>query len=185
MAEVDHPFCVRAARRGDIGAIVEMQLLMALETEGLALDRAVLARGVARPFDDPALASYFVAEVAAAPGAAPPGDDTAAAVPAAAAAAAAAAGPVVAVMMLTREWSDWRDGSVQWIESVYVDAAHRRRGAFRALYAHCKAAAAADPLVAGLRLYVETENARAVATYEAMGMQREHYTMMKWMKGDM
>jgi ribosomal protein S18 acetylase RimI-like enzyme len=85
-------------------------------------------------------------------------------------------GVAIGSLLVTYEWSDWRNGDFWWIQSVYVLPAARRGGAFRALYAEVERRAAAAGAV-GLRLYVETENHRAQATYAGLGMQRCHYFM--------
>ena len=125
---------------------------MAQETEDKPLDRDLLTRGVAAVFDDPARGFYLVAE---------------------------RAGERAGCLLITREWSDWRCGDWWWIQSVYVLPAVRRHGVFRALYDHVDAQARATPGVVGLRLYVEWENARAQATYRALGMEQEHYHLFR------
>src|SRR5260370_10626498 len=118
--------------------IVEFNRRLAAETEGKALDPHVLERGVAAGLADPHKALYFVAE---------------------------ADGAVVGQLMLTKEWSDWRNGWIWWIQSVYVRDDWRRRGVFRLLYEHVHRVAVADSEVTGLRLYVEHENGAAHPTY--------------------
>lgn len=146
------PLTVRNAVPSDTAVLVEYNRRMALETEGKALDPAVLTAGVAAGLADPEKARYFVAE-----------DQ----------------GDVVGQLMLTREWSDWRNGWIWWIQSVYVRADARRRGVFRALYAHVHAAAVADPEVIGIRLYVEHENHAAQQTYVQLGMERTSYLVLE------
>ncbi|MFC4727445.1 GNAT family N-acetyltransferase [Coralloluteibacterium thermophilus] len=150
---------VRPATPGDVDLLAEWACAMALETEGKALDLDTVRRGIAVGLADPARARYFVALRS---------DDYAGAevvrVPA-------------GTLMLTTEWSDWRCGDWWWIQSVYVAPAFRRHGVFRALYAHVRAAAEADPQVCGLRLYVEKHNAAAQATYAALGMADAGYAM--------
>lgn len=141
---------VRAARQEDVSLMVRWQMAMALETEDKPLDEAVLARGIQRAFDDPGKGRYFIAEIDGRP---------------------------AGTLMLTWEWSDWRDGWWWWIQSVFVDEAFRRRGVYRALYAHVLALAQADPEVRGIRLYVEQENVNARRTYEYLGMQHPGYVM--------
>jgi ribosomal protein S18 acetylase RimI-like enzyme len=141
---------VRPARQEDVPLMVRWQLAMALETEDKPLDEAVLARGIQRAFDDPAKGRYFIAEVDGRP---------------------------AGTLMLTWEWSDWRDGWWWWIQSVFVDEDFRRRGVYRALHAHVLALAQADPEVRGIRLYVEHENANARRTYEFLGMHDTHYVL--------
>ena len=138
----------REARADDAATIVDFNARMALETEGLTLDSAVLARGVAQALADPNKGRYLIAE---------------------------ADGARVGQLMFTTEWSDWRDGWFWWIQSVYVTQAARRQGVFRALYADVHARGRAAGNVIGLRLYVEEHNARAQATYAREGMARTHY----------
>jgi ribosomal protein S18 acetylase RimI-like enzyme len=84
---------------------------------------------------------------------------------------------VVGQLMLTEEWSDWRDGRFWWIQSVYVEPTARRRGIYRALHAYVAERAKADPMVCGLRLYVATNNRNARSTYESLGMKVADYAM--------
>jgi ribosomal protein S18 acetylase RimI-like enzyme len=83
--------------------------------------------------------------------------------------------------LITYEWSDWRNSNVWWFQSVYVLPDFRRTGIFRSMYLHIKNEADKQG-VAGLRLYVETNNSRAQKTYEALGMKSGHYTMYEWLK---
>ncbi len=90
-------------------------------------------------------------------------------------------GKIVASLMITFEWSDWRNSTVWWFQSVYVLPEYRRNGIFRSMYLHIRDEA--DSLgIAGLRLYVETNNSGAQKTYEALGMKSDHYTMFEWLK---
>jgi ribosomal protein S18 acetylase RimI-like enzyme len=146
------PLTVRRAIADDAPIVIEFNRLLALESEGKVLDLEVLAAGVAAGLADPEKALYFVAE-----------DE----------------GEVVGQLMLTREWSDWRNGWIWWIQSVYVRADARRGGVFRTLYAHVHAAAVADPQVIGLRLYVEHENHSAQQTYARLGMERTGYLVLE------
>jgi len=144
---------VRDATPADAEAIVDFNARMALETEGLALDPAVLSAGVRAALGDPAKAIYFVAE---------------------------ADRRVVGQLMITHEWSDWRNGDIWWVQSVYVHPDHRRRGIFRALYAHARERARAAGAV-GIRLYVEQNNAAAQQCYGQLGMGLSHYRVMEEM----
>ena len=141
---------VRPARQEDVSLMARWAEAMALETEDRKLDAAVVRRGIERAFADPQKGLYYIAEVGGQP---------------------------VGTLMLTWEWSDWRDGWWWWIQSVFVDERHRRRGVYRALYAHVLAPAQADPEVRGLRLYVEHENTNARRTYDFLGMQNPGYVM--------
>lgn len=139
---------VRDATRDDIAFLVECNAAMAWETEGRALDRAVLAAGVAALFDEPSRGFYLVATR---------GD------------------AALGCLMVTREWSDWRNGDWWWLQSVHVLPEARRSGVFRALHAEVERRARAAAGVVGLRLYVERDNRRAQATYAALGMHEAAY----------
>jgi L-amino acid N-acyltransferase YncA len=142
---------IREARAEDLDTVVEFNLKLALETEGKQLEAATLRRGVAAVLGDPSKGFYLVAE---------------------------REGRVVGQLMVTREWSDWRNGDWWWFQSVYVAVDARRQGVFRALYdaivARAKAAGAR-----GLRLYVEKENRGAQATYAALGMKLARYQIFE------
>ncbi len=143
---------IRPATPADAEIIAEYNAAMARETEHLDLDRDRLRSGVRSILEDPSKGVYWVAE---------------------------AGGRVVGQMMITYEWSDWRNATFWWIQSVYVHRDWRGRGVFRSLYDHVIALARADAGVCGVRLYVENENAAAQATYERIGMQRTCYTMFE------
>ncbi len=145
----------REATRADVPAIIEFQLAMARETEELELDRDILTKGVNALFADPSLGRYYVAEDA---------------------------GRVVGSLMITYEWSDWRNGMVWWIQSVYVLPEYRRRGIYAGLYAHIKTAVEPDPAIRGIRLYVDNRNVPAQQVYARLGMEGEHYRVFEWMK---
>ena len=141
---------IRAAQAADIPTLAGFQVLMAQETEDKVLDGSLVARAMQRVLQDPSLGRYYVAE---------------------------RGGKVVGSLMLTFEFSDWRDGLWWWIQSVYVPEEARRMGVYRALYAAVQAEAEKEPGVLGIRLYVECENERAQKTYEDLGMKRCHYHM--------
>jgi len=145
----------RDAVRADAPAIVEFQIAMARETEDVALDRAILTRGVDAVFDDPSHGRYYVAE---------------------------SGGEVIGSLLITYEWSDWRNGMVWWIQSVYVLPAFRGRGVYAGLYAHIKTIVEPDPSIRGIRLYVDNRNAAAQQVYARLGMEGEHYRVFEWMK---
>ena len=146
----------RNATREDADAIIEFQLAMARETEELELDRDVLTRGVAAVFDDTSKGRYYVAE---------------------------AEGRVVASLMITYEWSDWRSGTVWWIQSVYVLPEFRKRGIYAGLYTHVRYMIKDEPSIRGIRLYVDERNRTAQEVYTRLGMNGEHYRVFEWMKG--
>jgi ribosomal protein S18 acetylase RimI-like enzyme len=128
---------------------------MALETEGKALIAERIDAGVRRLLVTPALGFYVVAE----------GQEG-----------------VVACLMVTQEWSDWRNGLFWWIQSVYVKPDWRRQGVYRRLYAHVRELAQADAAVCGFRLYVEKDNKAAQATYAALGMNPTDYLIYEELK---
>lgn len=144
---------VRPARPEDLEQLVAHNLAMAHETEGLALDPATLREGLQAVVDGRVDAFQRVAEL---------GSRT------------------VGSLMITREWSDWRNRHVWWFQSVYVEPAHRGQGVFRALYGAVEAEARAAG-AGGLRLYVERRNVRAQAVYRALGMTDEHYATFERM----
>jgi len=146
---------IRPALPRDAEAIVDFQIRMALETEELELDPKVVARGVGAVLDDSAKGQYWVAD---------------------------AGGHLVGSLLTTFEWSDWRDGTVIWVQSVYVVPALRGRGIYRRLYEHLRDRVLASPDLRGIRLYVDRRNLPAQRVYERLGMSREHYEMFEWMK---
>ena len=143
---------VRIAVIEDTEFLVRGNAQLALETENLSLDIDRLRSGVHALFDDPGRGFYLIAE---------------------------ANGTPVGQMMITYEWSDWRDGMFWWIQSVYTVPEARRRGVFRALYRHAEALARDQPGVCGLRLYVEAHNDRAQETYRRCGMRETAYRMFE------
>lgn len=145
----------RNANLSEADIIVGFQLAMALETEDLILDKEICTRGVAAVFANPALGQYFVAEHA---------------------------GKTIASLMITYEWSDWRNGMVWWIQSVYVAPEARQQGIYAGLYEHVKTIVKADQNLRGIRLYVDERNKRAQEVYSRLGMNGEHYRVFEWMK---
>lgn len=139
---------VRRARQADRDIIARFNAAMAEETEGIRLDPARVAAGVEAVLADPAKGFYLVAETQ---------------------------GRVVGQLLVTFEWSDWRNGYFWWIQSVYVDPEYRSRGVFRKLYSEVMRRARSDDRVCGLRLYVEKENQRAQSAYERLGMRSAPY----------
>lgn len=145
---------IRRATTEDADAIIDFQQAMAWETEHMTLNPETLRQGVISVFHTAGRGQYWVAE-----------DD----------------GIVIASLLITYEWSDWRNANVWWFQSVYVLPAWRRKGIFRAMYRRIRSEAEKH-CVAGLRLYVESANYTAQQTYEAMGMQSRHYKMYEWMR---
>ncbi len=144
---------LRRATENDIPTLVEGNCRLAQETEDLTLDRDTVTAGVTAAMSGEQPGLYYVREIE---------------------------GQVVAQLMVTFEWSDWRNAVVWWIQSVYVWPEHRRQGHFEALYEGVKAAAQAAG-AGGLRLYVDTTNTRAQKVYEHVGMNGDHYRLYETM----
>lgn len=143
---------IREAAQADLPFIVAANAALASETEGQTLDDSLLRPGVQAVIDDPGLGRYYIAEVD---------------------------GQAVGQLMTTYEWSDWRNGLFLWIQSVYVQPAHRGGGAFRALFRHLEALARKDSRICGIRLYVDRSNQRAQDVYTRLGMHRSNYGIME------
>ena len=141
---------VRSATAADIDVIVQFNAAMAVETEAKTLDPKVLRAGVAAVLAEARRGFYLIAEHA---------------------------GEVAGCLMITYEWSDWRNGDWWWLQSVYVRPEHRRGGVFRALYAEVERLARARADVVGVRLYVERDNVHAQRTYQSLGMHEDAYRM--------
>jgi len=146
---------IRQAKETDAASIVAFQLAMAWETEQLQLHEPTVTKGVAAVFSDPSKGTYYVAETE---------------------------GKVVGSLLTTFEWSDWRNGTVLWIQSVYVLPGFRKRSIFSRLYKHIQEKVAANTDLRGIRLYADKTNIPAQGVYEHLGMTSEHYQMYEWMK---
>lgn len=139
---------IRDARLGDLETIVRFNKELARESEGLRLEDAVIRAGVRRALTCPELCRYFVAEMH---------------------------GQIVGQTMITYELTDWRDGLVYWIQSVYVLPEYRRFGVFRRLHGHVVALARELGEARMVRLYVEKDNEPAIKAYERIGMKPAHF----------
>ncbi len=145
---------VREATSLDAEIIMTFNRRMAQETEGKDLSLDVLGAGVRAVIENQTLGRYFVA---------------------------CRDGEIVGQLMLTTEWSDWRNGQIWWIQSVYVRPEFRRSGVFRALYRHVEQLGPRIPGVVGLRLYVEHSNVVAQGVYERLGMRNAGYVVFERM----
>jgi GNAT superfamily N-acetyltransferase len=143
---------VRVATAADAEFLVRGNAAMALETEDLSLDLDRLRDGVHALFEQPGRGVYYVAELD---------------------------GQRAGQMMITYEWSDWRNGLFWWIQSVYVEPRFRSQGVFKAIYRHVQHLARTTPGVCGLRLYVENSNSQAQEIYQHLGLQRTAYQMFE------
>ncbi|MFK7737492.1 MAG: GNAT family N-acetyltransferase [Pirellulaceae bacterium] len=144
----------RRAEREDIETLVDFNCRLAHETENKSLDRELVTRGVTRAFDQGEEAIYYVAVVE---------------------------NQVVGSLMLTREWSDWRDGWIAWLQSVFVREDHRGNRVFTQLLDHATKQLRIDPDVRGLRLYVEVDNTRAQNVYYKTGFGNPGYQVLEQM----
>jgi ribosomal protein S18 acetylase RimI-like enzyme len=143
---------IRSAATTDVSVIAEFNSAIASETENLELNYPRLLQGVQALLADSTKGMYYIAEIN---------------------------GIVVGQLMITNEWSDWRNATFWWIQSVYVKKEFRKQGVFRSLYQYVESLARSRGDVCGLRLYVETQNDHAQKTYEALGMHHSHYQMME------
>jgi GNAT superfamily N-acetyltransferase len=143
---------IRQAHAGDADIVAQFNVALAKESEQLDLEPGRVKAGVAALLRDPAKGLYFVAEEA---------------------------GAVVGQLLITHEWSDWRNGDFWWLQSVYVRPDFRRRGVFQALFDHVLKRAAQQADVCGLRLYVDTRNAPARKVYERLGLKETHYHVLE------
>ena len=141
---------IRPATIADAATITRFNALLAAETEQITLDQDRLRKGVEALLRDSTKGFYVLAE-----------RDTV----------------ILGQLMITFEWSDWRNGVFWWIQSVYVEKAARGSGVFNALFDYIHTLAKTTPDVCGLRLYVEKTNTRAKQTYERLAMHSSHYEM--------
>lgn len=146
---------IKRATETDIPVLVSFQERMAFETEGISLDVTILTAGVKALFAKPEKGCYFVAVNDA---------------------------KVVASLLITYEWSDWRNRTIYWIQSVFVDPVHRRKGIYSQMYHYIQDIVDNDDTIGGIRLYVDRTNINAQQTYAALGMNGEHYLVFEWMK---
>ncbi len=151
----DH-FIVRPARPDDVDALVAFSAAMARETEGRALELERLRRGTLAVFASPERGFYLVAEL--------PGDPP---------------GRLIGQLMVTYEWSDWRNATFWWIQSVYVHPSWRQRGVYRRMHEFILQQARSRSDVCGVRLYVEQNNALAKTTYDHVGLTRSAYVVFE------
>lgn len=148
------PFVILPATPTDVQAIVDFNIALASETESKSLDPPTVLAGVQAVLSDSTLGRYFVAKL----------DD--------------GGGPIIGQLMITLEWSDWRNGPLWWVQSVYVRKDWRRRGVFRSLFQHVVKIAQTEGVPA-VRLYVEEHNAAAQATYASLDMKSTGYLVLE------
>ena len=146
---------IRKAQIDDKNEIVEFQLAMAHETEGIELDLMTVGKGVETVLNDPAKGNYYVVEVNK---------------------------QIVGSLLITFEWSDWRNGTVLWIQSVYVVPGFRRKGIYSKLYQYIKNMVETSDSLKGIRLYADKSNIPAHQAYKKLGMSPDHYVTFEWLK---
>ena len=138
----------------DIDQLAALQVQMAWETEEFRLDLETVKKGVQAVIDDPSKGRYWIMENE---------------------------GEIAGCLLTVPEWSDWRNGTVIWIHSVYTLPKYRGRGVYKALYEHIQTQVKNDASFKGIRLYVDKRNKSAQEVYEKLGMNGEHYTLFEWM----
>ena len=146
---------LRRANPADDGVLIDFNREMARETEDKELDQDLITAGVQTLLQNQSLGFYVVAEI----------DEK-----------------IAGSLMITTEWSDWRNGDFWWIQSVYVKPEYRRRGIYRSLYEYIKKSADQDQNVCGFRLYVERDNSAAQRTYQSLGMHKTTYRLFEELK---
>lgn len=146
---------IRKAILSDSEFIQNAQLAMALETENMKLDPEIVKMGVSNVFSDPSKGLYWAAEFE---------------------------GKVVGCLLVTLEWSDWRNGWMWWIQSVYVVPEFRGKKVYKEMYLYLQKFVTESKDIRGLRLYVDKTNEKAVQVYNKLGMNGEHYHLFEWMK---
>ena len=146
---------IRRATINDVSIIAEYNYNLAFETEDKKLDIDVLTRGVKSLIEDESKGVYYLCEID---------------------------GKVVGQIMYTFEWSDWRNKTFLWVQSVYVDKEYRQKGVFKSLYNYVKSFCDNDDSIGGIRLYVEKQNKNAQSTYKSLGMIECEYDMYEYEK---
>ena len=146
---------VRAANILESKSIINFQINMAFETENVKLEKSSVKKGINAVFKDSSKGKYYVAEE----------NDR-----------------IVGSLLTTNEWSDWKNGIILWIQSVYIIPEYRRKGIFKLMYSYLKKMVEESNGLIGLRLYVNKTNIIAQKTYEKIGMDSEHYKLYEWIK---
>ncbi len=146
---------VREAKPEDISFIVDFQISMAKETEGIELHQPTVNLGVKAVLEDSNKGKYYVTETK---------------------------GEIIGSLLTTYEWSDWRNGTILWIQSVYILPEFRRKGVYRNMYSHLESKVRENAELKGIRLYADKSNLPAQRTYENLGMSQDHYVTFEWLK---
>jgi hypothetical protein len=146
---------IREAVVSNIDTLADFQLKLALESEGVTLDKTVVLKGLTALFNDRTKGIYYLACDGQIP---------------------------VGCHLITYEWSDWRNGMVWWLQSVYVIESYRNKKVFQTMFANIQRMLNIDPTILGLRLYVDKTNSIAQKVYSKLGMNGDHYTVFEMMK---
>ena len=146
---------IELAKHEFVDDIVDCQIRLALESENLQLDRKTVTRGVEHVFSNPMM-GYYIAAV----------DEN----------------ELVGCALITYEWSDWRNGLVLWLHSLYVLPEFRRRNIFKRIWSFVQQRIQLDEKIKGLRLYVDSQNFMAKNVYHRIGMKTGHYEIFEWMR---
>lgn len=148
MTATKNELVIRPAMMSDIETLKNFNCALAKETEDKQLDSATVSAGIEAVLREPQKGKYWLAEKN---------------------------GFVVGALLITTEWSDWRNGDLWWIQSVYVRSEARRQGVYRSLYQHVSTLARQNRHVRGIRLYVEQQNCKAQTVYTDMNMKNAGY----------
>jgi hypothetical protein len=146
---------IREASVNDIGILADFQLKLASESEGIVLNKNIVTDGLTALINDRSKGVYYLALDEETP---------------------------VGCHLITYEWSDWRNGMVWWLQSVYVVETYRNKKVFNTMFANIQRMINADPTILGLRLYVDKSNTIAQKVYSRLGMNGDHYTVYELMK---
>ena len=143
---------VLKAQQSDIKEIIQFNINMAMETENKKLNKETVTKGVQEVFNTPSLGYYIIVKDSSG---------------------------ILGCLMITYEWSDWRNGLFWWIQSVYVKKEYRRKGVYRKMYKFIHERAIADKKCTGIRLYVENNNSIAQKVYNNLGMTETYYKLFE------
>jgi GNAT superfamily N-acetyltransferase len=146
---------IREAIPADYKVIAAFQEKMAMETENIMLDPDIVEAGVRAVFANTSNGCYYVA---------------------------VEQGDIIGCLLTTFEWSDWRNGRILWIQSVYILPEYRKKGHFKSLYYFIKQLVEKETELKGIRLYVDKANGQAINVYRNCGMDGEHYQLFEWIK---
>jgi L-amino acid N-acyltransferase YncA len=146
---------IRKARAADTEKIVEFQMSTALETEGMQLDEQTVTKGVKAVFEQPSKGFYYIAEKEGQP---------------------------IGCVLVVPEWSDWRNGTVLWMHSIYVVPQQRRKGVLKELYNYLQEMVLKSPNLMGIRTLIDKRNQRGIKVAQALGLPGDHYNTFEWLK---